>query len=80
MITKERLSAGLEELIHVEEDAIALYANFSKALLKQTPGIEAGKKEKMEKSLNKLYRDSARHKEMINKLSEAITKGAKNEY
>jgi len=80
MITKERLLSGLEELIYVEEDAIALYANFSKALLKETPGIEVEKKEKMVKMLNRLYRDSARHKEMVNNLTEQIAGGAKNEY
>ena len=45
MITKERLLAGLDELIHVEESVVTLYANFSKALLKETPDMEKDKKE-----------------------------------
>ncbi len=80
MITKERLLAGLEELIHVEEDAIALYANFSKALVKQTPGIARDKKEEMIKLLNILYRDSARHKEMVSNVAKQVAGDAKNEY
>jgi len=80
MITKKRLVAGLEELIHVEEDAIALYANFSKALVKQTPEVTKEKKEEMIKLLNILYRDSSRHKEMVNNVTEQITRDTKNEY
>ena len=80
MITKERLVAGLEELIHVEEDAIALYTNFSKALIKETPGIAKDKREEMIKLLNILYRDSARHKEMVSSMTEQIAGDAKNEY
>jgi len=80
MITKKRLVAGLEELIHVEEDAIALYTNFSKALVKETPGIAKGKKEEMIKLLNILYRDSARHKEMVTSVAQQIAGDANNEY
>ena len=80
MITKKRLVAGLEELIHVEEDAIALYANFSKALVKETSGIAKGKKEEMIKLLNVLYRDSARHKEMVTNTAQQIAGDANNEY
>lgn len=80
MITKKRLVAGLEELIHVEEDAIALYTNFSKALVKETSGIAKGKKEEMIKLLNILYRDSARHKEMVTNAAQQIAGDANNEY
>ena len=80
MITKERLIVGLEELVHVEESAITLYVNFSKALLKHTTGIAKDKKEKITKLLSVLYRDSARHKELIDNMTSDITKGATNEY
>ena len=80
MITKERLLAGLEELVYVEESAITLYVNFSKALLKHTPEITEDKKEKITKLLSVLYRDSARHKELVDKMTSDITKGATNEY
>ncbi len=80
MITKERLLAGLEELVHVEESAITLYVNFSKALLKHTDEIPEDKKEEITKLLSVLYRDSARHKELIDNMTSNITKGAVNEY
>lgn len=80
MITKERLLAGLDELIEVEEGVITLYANFSKALLKQTPQVDKDKKKEMTKLLSVLYRDSARHKEIIDSMIEDVQKGSKNEY
>ena len=80
MITKERLLAGLEELIHVEEGAVTLYVNFSKALLKHTPGIEEAKRAEITKLLSVLYRDSSRHKELIDKITEEVSESAKNEY
>ncbi len=80
MITKERLLAGLNELIEVEESAITLYANFSKALLKETPGMDKEKKEKMTKMLSTLYRDSTRHKEIVDGMVLAIERSAKDEY
>jgi len=80
MITRERLLAGLNELIEVEEGVITLYANFSKALLKETPGIDKEKKEQMTKMLSVLYRDSARHKETVDNMVLDVEKSAKNEY
>ena len=80
MITKERLAAGLEELIHVEEDVIALYTNFSKALVKETSGITKSKKAEMVNLLNVLYRDSSRHKEMVTSVAKQVAGDAKNEY
>ena len=80
MITKERLLGGLNELVHVEEGVITLYANFSKALLRETPDIEKDKKEQIIKSLSVLYRDSTRHKKMIDKMIESVTKSKKHEY
>ncbi len=80
MITKMRLLAGLNELIEVEEGVITLYANFSKALLKETQGIDKEKKEQMTKMISVLYRDSARHKEIVDNMALDIEKSAKNEY
>ncbi len=80
MITKQRLLAGLEELVHVEESAIALYANFSKALLKHTDEIPEDKKEKITKLLSVLYRDSTRHKGLIDKMIKDVTENKKDEY
>ena len=80
MISKDRLLAGLEEAIHVEEGMVTLYANFSKALVKEADDISAEKKEKIAKMLSRLHRDSTRHKEMIDKMTEDIRRGAVNEY
>ena len=80
MITKEKLLAGLDELIEVEESAITIYANFSKALLKEATDIEQNKKEKISKLLTRLYRDSARHRELIDKMIGDVTKNTTNEY
>ena len=80
MITKERLIAGLDELVHVEEGVVTLYANFSKALLKHAEDIEKDKKEKIVKLLSTLHRDSTRHKEIVENLSKTVEKSKKNEY
>ena len=80
MITKERLLAGLDEFIYVEEGMINLYANFSRVLVKYAGDIEKEKKEKIEELLSQLYRDSARHKELIDNLIEDVKKSIKNEY
>ena len=50
MITKERLLVGLHEFIYVEEGLIALYANFSRVLVKHAGDIEKEKKEKIDKA------------------------------
>ena len=80
MITKMRLLAGLNELIEVEEGVMTLYANFSKALLKETQVVGKEKKEQMRKMISVLYRDSARHKETVDNMVLDIEKSAKNEY
>jgi len=80
MITKARLLAGLNELIEVEEGLVTLYANFSKALLKETPEVNKEKKERMAKLLSVLYRDSARHKKVIDDMVLDIENSEKNEY
>ena len=80
MITKDRLLAGLEEAVQVEEGMVTLYANFSKALLKEAGDISGEKKEKIAKMLSQLHRDSTRHKELIDKMTEDVRRGAGNEY
>ena len=80
MITKQRLLAGLHELAYVEEGMVTLYANFSKALVSQTEGLEESKKRTMRKQLSVLYRDSSRHKETVDKIIEQVEKAAKDEY
>ena len=80
MIKKERLLAGLDELKRVEEDVITLYANFSKALLKQTDDIAPDKKKKMDVILTQLYKDSTRHKKIVDKLIEEVSGSQKSEY
>jgi len=80
MITKERLLAGLNELVHVEEGVVTFYANFDEALVGQTQGMEEDKKKEIKKLLSVLYRDSARHKDMLDKMIEGIEKAARNEY
>ena len=80
MITKERLLAGLNELVHVEEGVVTLYANFDEVLVGQTEGLEEDKKKEIKKLLSVLYRDSSRHKEMLDKMIERIEKAARNEY
>jgi hypothetical protein len=80
MITKERLLAGLQELVYVEEGMITLYANFSKALVGHAEGMEANKKKEIEKLLSRLYRDSSRHKETVDEMLKNVEAGVKNEY
>ena len=48
MITKDRFLAGLYELIFVEEGMVTLFANFSKALVEHTEGMEEEKKQRRE--------------------------------
>ena len=80
MITKDRLLAGLHELVYVEEGMVTMFANFTKALVTQTEGMEEEKKKKIGKLLSTLYRDSSKHKEMIDKMIREIEKSAKDEY
>ncbi|MGB2660909.1 MAG: hypothetical protein WBB86_00655 [Candidatus Omnitrophota bacterium] len=80
MMIKERLLAGLDELLHVEEEVVTLYANFSKAILKETEGVEEDKRKDIEKMLTRLYKDSSRHEKVIKDLIEQVEASAKNEY
>ena len=80
MISKERLLAGLHELIYVEEGMVGMYANFAKALIQHTEGMEEEKKKKIESLLTKLYSDSSRHKETIDNMILEVEASDKNEY
>ncbi|MFQ5952638.1 MAG: hypothetical protein ACE5JK_04440 [Candidatus Omnitrophota bacterium] len=80
MISKDRLLSGLYELVYVEEGMVTLYASFSKGLLKLTEGLEEDKKKEIEKMLNRLYRDSSRHKEIIDNLAKKVEESPRDEY
>lgn len=43
MISRDRLIAGLEELIYVEEGMVTFFANFAKAMVRQSDGLEVEK-------------------------------------
>ena len=80
MITKERLLAGLQELVYVEEGIVTLYANFDEALVNLAEGVEEDKKSAIKKLLSTLYRDSSRHKETLDEMIRKIEDVEKNEY
>jgi len=80
MITKERLLAGLNEVIFVEEGMVTLFANFSKAMVEHVEGIDEDKKREIIKLLSRLNRDSSRHKEMIDKIIIEVGASTKDEY
>ena len=80
MITKERLLTGLHELVYVEEGMVGMFANFAKALVQHTEGIEEDKKKKIESLLSTLNRDSLRHKETIDSMILEVEASDKNEY
>lgn len=80
MIKKERLLAGLNELVYVEEGMVTLFANFSKVMVRETEDIEEDKKKEMEKLLSRLHRDSSRHKDLIDDMVREVEASEKNEY
>jgi hypothetical protein len=80
MITKNRLLAGLNELTFVEEGMVTFFANFAKELVKFTEGIEEEKKKEMVKLLERLYRDSSRHKEKVDALVREVERSLRDEY
>ncbi|MFH1552977.1 MAG: hypothetical protein ABID83_05000 [Candidatus Omnitrophota bacterium] len=80
MITKERLLAGLNELVYVEEGMVTLFANFDKVLVNLTEDIDESKKEEIKKLLSTLYRDSARHKETVDDMIRQIEVISRDEY
>jgi hypothetical protein len=80
MITRNRLLAGLNEITFVEEGMVTLFANFTKELVKFTEGIDEAKKAEMVKLLERLHRDSARHKEIIDTLTREVDRSSRDEY
>jgi len=80
MITKERLLAGLRELIYVEEGMVTMFANFDQALVNQTEGLDEERKKVIKKILSALHRDSTRHKKKLDELIAQIEVIDKNEY
>ena len=80
MITKDRLLSGLNESTYVEEGMITVFTNFTKALVKLTEGMEEEKAKKIEKLLTRLYKDSTRHKNMVDELIKKIENNPRNEY
>jgi len=80
MIAKERLLVGLHELIFVEEGMVTLFANFSKALVNLTENMEESEKKRIKKQLSILYRDSSRHREIIDSMIRQVEASKKNEY
>ncbi|MGB2600664.1 MAG: hypothetical protein WBD00_01900 [Candidatus Omnitrophota bacterium] len=80
MISKERLLAGLHELIYVEEGMVTVFANFAKALVANTEGMEESRRKEIEKMLAKLHRDSSRHRETIENMVLKVEKDSRDEY
>ena len=80
MIDRDRLLLGLEELLEAEEGMVTLYANFSKAVVAETEGLDEGKRQEITKLLTRLYRDSSRHKEIVNNLIGQVRTSTRNEY
>lgn len=80
MITKERLLAGLHEIIYIEEGMVGMFASFTKALTKVAEDLDEDQKKEIEKLLSRLHRDSARHKKTIEEMAVEIEGGKINEY
>jgi len=80
MITRERLLSGMEELIYVEEGLITMLANYSKALLEHAGDIDPDRKKEISRLLTRLYKDSSRHRDMIDEMMLMVRKEDKNEY
>ena len=80
MIKKERLLAGLNELVYVEEGMVTFFANFSKALVSHTEDMDESRKKEIEKLLTRLYKDSSRHKEIVDDLIRKVEASDRNEY
>ena len=80
MIKKDRLLAGLKELLYVEEEVVTIYANFNKALANQMEDMSEEKKKEMNALLSALYRDSSRHRETIDKMIKQVKEGTIDEY
>lgn len=80
MITRSRLLAGLHELTFVEEGMVTLFVNFTKELVNFAEGIDQEKKKEMVKLLERLHRDSSRHKETVDALVRELERSVRDEY
>ena len=80
MITKERLLAGLHEIIYVEEGMVTMFASFTKVLVKMEPELGSEKKKEIEKLLSRLHKDSTRHKKTTEEMSMQIGKDPRDEF
>jgi len=80
MITKERLLAGLQEAVYVEEGMITLFTNFDEVLVDLSEDLEEDTKRSIKRLLFKLHRDSTGHKETIDNMVRKIEEAGRNEY
>jgi len=82
MMTKERLLAGLHELIYVEEGMVTVYASFGKVLVAEVPddAVSPEVKEKMRNLLSVLHVDSTRHKKIVDELILKVEGSSRDEY
>ena len=70
----------MNELTFVEEGMVTLFVNFTKELVKVSEGIDEEKKKEMVKLLERLYRDSSRHKETVDALVRELERSVRDEY
>ncbi|MBU0684131.1 MAG: hypothetical protein ABIH85_06840 [Candidatus Omnitrophota bacterium] len=80
MISKQRLLSGINEMKYVEESMVTFFANFSKAVVNETDGLSEEIKNNIQRRLTRLYQDSFRHGEIIERMADRIEKEEKNEY
>jgi len=80
LITKTRLLAGLNELVYVEEGMVAVFANFSKALVRDDDTLTDKEKDEILKLLTRLHNDSAKHREKIEEIISRVEEEVVNEY
>lgn len=80
MISKIRLLAGLNELVYVEEGMVAVFTNFSKALVRDDNTLTDKEKDEITKLLTRLQNDSAKHKKKVEEIISRVEEEGVNEY
>ncbi|MBD3296417.1 MAG: hypothetical protein GF392_03530 [Candidatus Omnitrophica bacterium] len=80
MISRERLLAGLKELIYVEEGITAMLTNFTKGVMEHAQDLPPDDKRKITKLLTRLYSDSQRHWETVEDMTRKIESEDRDEY
>ncbi|MDD4956395.1 MAG: hypothetical protein PHH49_01850 [Candidatus Omnitrophica bacterium] len=80
MISRERLIAGLQEVIYVEEGMVTMFTKFSEGLLAHAEDIDDVTKGKIKKILHKLHSDSTRHKAAVEGIARRVEAGGRSEY